>query len=44
MDIDRKIEQSEVRNYKEIDQVLEVQNEKKHGSLVKSEKEVVQKQ
>ncbi|CAG8780263.1 42973_t:CDS:2, partial [Gigaspora margarita] len=28
-------EQSKIKNYEKIDQVLEVQNEKKHGSLVK---------
>ncbi|CAG8768721.1 41571_t:CDS:2, partial [Gigaspora margarita] len=39
-----KTEQSEIRNYEEIEQVSKVQNEKKHGLLVKSEKEVVQEQ
>ncbi|CAG8591950.1 45621_t:CDS:2 [Gigaspora margarita] len=42
MDIDRKTKQSEIREYEEVDQVSEAKNEKKHGSLVKSEKEVVQ--
>ncbi|CAG8841238.1 17797_t:CDS:2, partial [Gigaspora margarita] len=37
MNIDRKTEQSEVREYKEVDQVSEAKNEKKHSSLVKKE-------
>ncbi|CAG8839502.1 44273_t:CDS:2, partial [Gigaspora margarita] len=37
MNIDRKTEQSEVRNFEEIDQVLEIQNKKKHGLLVKKD-------
>ncbi|CAG8801498.1 40870_t:CDS:2, partial [Gigaspora margarita] len=36
MDIDRKTKQSEVRDYEEVDQVSEIWNEKKHGSLVKT--------
>ncbi|CAG8834155.1 13595_t:CDS:2 [Gigaspora margarita] len=41
MDIDRKTEQSEIKDYKKIDQVLEVLNEKKHGSLLKNEKKLL---
>ncbi|CAG8698773.1 36495_t:CDS:2 [Gigaspora margarita] len=44
MDIDRKTEQFEVREYEEVDQVSESKNEKKHGLLVKNRKEVVQEQ
>ncbi|CAG8722012.1 1726_t:CDS:2, partial [Gigaspora margarita] len=44
MDINKKTEQSEVRDYEEVDQVSEVQNEKKYGPLVKREKEVFQEQ
>ncbi|CAG8669343.1 167_t:CDS:1, partial [Gigaspora margarita] len=44
IDIDRKIEQSEVRDYEEVDQVSEVQNEKKLDPLVERKKEVFQEQ
>ncbi|CAG8844663.1 23670_t:CDS:2, partial [Gigaspora margarita] len=39
MDIDRKTEQSKVREYEKVDQVSESKNKKKHGLLVKSKKE-----
>ncbi|CAG8813189.1 16952_t:CDS:2, partial [Gigaspora margarita] len=44
MDINRKTEQSEVRDYEEVDQALEVQNEKKLDPLVERKKEVFQEQ
>ncbi|CAG8824156.1 45679_t:CDS:2, partial [Gigaspora margarita] len=44
MDIDRKTKQSEVRDYEEVDQVSEVQNEKKLDLLVERKKEVFQEQ
>ncbi|CAG8739569.1 39241_t:CDS:2 [Gigaspora margarita] len=35
MDIDKKTEQLEVKDYEEVDQVLEIQKEEKQGLLVK---------